>query len=214
LADTHERHEEVFLPDGDILVFAGDMSGGGSEGSARRFIHWFGKQPHKEKVIVAGNHDRCFDSEVKHLLRLAVEERGIRYLEHEAVSIKGVNFFGSPYQPEFCDWAFNVKRGEALARLWSQIPVETEVLITHGPPFGILDMTVSGERVGCEDLRKRIDNLPCLKVHIFGHIHNSYGMKVHNGVRYVNASTCGEDYEPSNRPVVFELTVDRQSRVE
>jgi len=205
LSDTHKRHEDVLLPDGDVLVFAGDMCGGGGEGSARRFIHWFGKQRHKEKVMIAGNHDRCFDSGGKDLLKVLIKEGGIRYLEHESERIGGVNFFGSPYQPEFCNWAFNVRRGDDLARLWSQIPVDTEVLITHGPPFGILDMTGSGERCGCEDLRRRVDSLPCLKVNIFGHIHYSYGTKVHNGAKYVNVSICGEDYEPTNKPVVIEL---------
>lgn len=205
LADTHKRHEEVYLPDGDVLIFSGDMCGGGVESSARRFINWFGKQPHKEKVMIAGNHDRCFDSEAKPLLKLFAEERGIQYLEHESTSIRGVKFFGSPYQPEFCEWAFNIRRGKELARLWSQIPVDTEVLITHGPPYGILDSTVSGERCGCEDLRRRINDLSDLRANIFGHIHYSYGMEEIKGIKYVNSSICAEDYEPINKPIVIDI---------
>lgn len=205
LADTHKSHGNVLVPNGDVLIFAGDMCGRGGGKSARKFITWFADKPHKHKVIVAGNHDRCFDSQERSLLKLFAIERNVTYLEHEATSINGVIFFGSPYQPEFCDWAFNMPRGPKLAKLWSQIPNDTEVLITHSPPYGILDEVMRGGNVGCQDLSERIKSLSKLKAHIFGHIHYAYGMKIQNNVIYVNASICNEDYEPINKPILLDI---------
>lgn len=205
-SDTHKLHQQVLIPNGDILIYAGDMCGRGSEKSACKFITWLSNKPHKHKVIIAGNHDRCFElPNTKQILKQVAKENNVIYLEHEPVIINGLNFFGSPYQPEFCNWAFNVPRGERLERLWSQIPDNTDILITHGPPYGILDLVMSGVHVGCSDLRTRINNLPNLKVNIFGHIHFSYGKEIHNDVTYVNASICTEAYEPLNQPWIIDI---------
>lgn len=205
-SDTHKLHQQVLIPNGDILIYAGDMCSSGSEKSARKFITWFSNRPHKHKVMIAGNHDRCFElPNTKQILKQSAKENNVIYLEHEPATIEGLNFFGSPYQPEFCNWAFNVPRGGRLARLWNQIPDNTDILITHSPPYGILDVVESGAHVGCSDLRTRINNLPNLKLNVFGHIHFSYGKKIHNNVTYVNASICTEAYEPLNQPWVIDI---------
>jgi len=90
------------------------------------------------------------------------------------VIIEGVKFYGSPWQPRFFDWAFNLDRGEEIKKKWDLIPMDTDVLITHGPPYGILDLTHEGEKVGCEELMKAVLRVQP-KIHIFGHIHEAYG---------------------------------------
>jgi len=97
------------------------------------------------------------------------------YLENSGVEIDGVKFWGSPWQPEFFNWAFNLPRGRRLAEIWALIPDDTEVLITHTPPYGILDRVDSGEHVGCEDLRRALQRVKP-KVHVFGHIHEDRGV--------------------------------------
>lgn len=211
LSDTHKMHKQVSIPDGDVLIFAGDMCGRGSSKSARRFAKWMGSHSHKYKILVAGNHDQCLEQGERFILRQEFKDLGITYLEHEPENIEGVKFFGSPYQPEFMSWAFNKTRGEELKRLWSFIPNDTEILITHGPPMGTLDLVdnirsrQNGEHVGCEELANRIQELKSLKVHIFGHIHCGYGLIIKDGVHYINASICTEEYKPTNIPIVLDL---------
>jgi Icc-related predicted phosphoesterase len=206
ISDTHKQHKEVHLPCGDILVFAGDMCGGGSEKSARRFATWFANHQHPYKVIIAGNHDRCFENGARLIIAEYLTDLGIIYLEHEPKEIAGLKFFGSPYTPEFCSWAFNVPRGKELERKWSQIPDDTEVLVTHGPPYGILDHSIY-DNCSCGDqkLLYRIRELKNLKLHVFGHIHYSYGLKEQDGVLYANSCICGEDYRPTNEPHIIDL---------
>jgi Icc-related predicted phosphoesterase len=176
----------------------------------------------KEVVAICGNHDWGFERDHA-LSRLAMEEQGIIYLEHQAREVLGLKFFGSPYSPRFYDWAFNVDRGPKLAALWSQIPLDTEVLITHGPPYRRLDackradtidygmygretLSYKTEYVGCRDLAKHITLLKALRLHVFGHIHPQYGMeKGADGVTYANASTCNSQYDAVNPALVVDL---------
>jgi Icc-related predicted phosphoesterase len=122
--------------------------------------------------------------------------------------IDGLKIYGSPWQPRFFDWAFNLNRGPEMAEKWKLIPDETNILITHGPPNGILDevpRAYGSENAGCEELRKRIQDLPDLKLHVFGHIHCGYGMHKEAGVTFINASNCDESYKPSQPPIVIDL---------
>jgi Icc-related predicted phosphoesterase len=146
-----------------------------------------GKKPtHRAKVLVAGNHDFAYEREA-----VAVEAlipAGITYLRDTGVVIDGVRFWGSPWQPWFFDWAFNLHRGAEIAAKWALIPDDVQVLITHGPPHGILDVVARprGKHVGCEALRDRITALPALRLHAFGHhIHEAYGESLLEEVRYV-----------------------------
>src|SRR5690606_27797878 len=129
---------------------------------------------------------------------------GLTYLRDAGVEIDGVRFWGSPWQPEFFDWAFNLPRGEALAARWALVPEDTDVLITHGPPRGILDRTVTGTPVGCDDLRAALDRL-APRLHVFGHIHEAYGRVEGPRTTFVNASVCDVRYRAVNDPVVVDL---------
>ena len=204
LSDTHLAHEraKIRIPDGDILIHAGD---GTIEGTVREFMdfnRWLAHFHHRHKVLIAGNHDRLFEKDPS--LSRSIVSHAITYLQDSAVEIEGLRIYGSPWQPEFQDWAFNLPRGHRLREKWNQIPMDTDILVTHGPPAGILDQTPHGEHVGCQDLREVVERIKP-KVHVFGHVHYGHGMKVVGGTTFVNASVCDEAYEPSNPPLVVDL---------
>ena len=200
ISDTHNQRPTI--PDGDVLIHAGDSTSQGYMTEIDRFNKWLGTLPHKHKIIIAGNHDFGFETD-------AVEAEACItnaiYLRDASVTIDGVTFYGSPWQPTFHNWAFNLPRGSKLKEVWSRIPMCTEVLITHGPPAGILDRCQDGRIVGCQDLRDRLSQLPKLKLHIFGHIHEAYGTYEMNGVTYINASSCTLVYRATNPPIVYDL---------
>jgi Icc-related predicted phosphoesterase len=131
--------------------------------------------------------------------------KGLHYLQDSGVEINGVKFWGSPWQPWFHDWAFNLKTSTQLRSKWNLIPTDTDVLLTHGPPFGILDRTQrTGESVGCHELLLAVRRVSP-KLHVFGHIHEGYGMKQVGETLFANASTCTLQYRPTNSPVVVDL---------
>jgi Icc-related predicted phosphoesterase len=190
------------VPDGDILIHAGDATIRGTIDEIVFFSDWFARLPHRHKIFVAGNHDWLF--QINNRLARTLLDDEIIYLQDSMVEIEGLKIYGSPWQPWFFDWAFNLPRGAPLAEKWKLIPGDTEVLITHGPPFGILDFPPGETSVGCEMLRLRVEEIRP-KLHVFGHIHHSYGTKEKFGVKFVNASICDEAYEPTNAPPVFDL---------
>ena len=201
ISDTHMRHEHVVVPDGDVLIHAGDFTRRGALEDVKAFDGWLATLPHRHKIVIAGNHDWCF--------QIAPEQaRGClthaTYLEDSGAVIEGVRFWGSPWQPWFLDWAFNLPRGPQLAEKWALVPAETEVLVTHGPPRGFGDLTRNGEEVGCEDLLERIRALQP-RLHICGHIHEGSGVRTDGGVRYVNASVLDADYAVRHPARVLDL---------
>lgn len=210
LSDTHGLHDTLPpLPGGDVLVHAGDVTRRGSLAEVRSFFDWFAQRPHRHKVVVAGNHDFAFQDRAAEAEALV--PAGVTYLRDSGTVIEGVRFWGSPWQPWFHDWAFNLPRGEALARVWAEVPDDVHVLVTHGPPDGILDRVVAppGQHVGCEMLRERLAALRALRLHVFGHIHEDYGI-VEEGEgtgrrTFVNACICDVRYRPVNRPVAMDL---------
>jgi Icc-related predicted phosphoesterase len=201
ISDTHGLHDGLDIPDGDILVHAGDMTSQGRLTQIEDFNEWFGSLPHKYKIAIAGNHDWALQRQSEQAGELLAS---CIYLQDKLIEVEGIKFYGSPWQPEFFNWAFNLPRGKELKSNWENIPDKTDVLITHCPPFGILDKVISGENVGCEDLKDRIDELN-LKVHIFGHIHESHGIEVINSCKFVNASICNRRYLPWNKPIIIDI---------
>jgi Icc-related predicted phosphoesterase len=202
LSDTHNCNEQISVPDGDILIHAGDATNRGQIDEIFLFNEWFANLPHKHKIFVAGNHDWLFEKRPKYAQSLLAAN--VIYLQDSAIEIEGLKIYGSPWQPAFFDWAFNLQRGEQLAKKWALIPEDIDVLITHGPPFGILDETPRGDFAGCEELRKRVEVVRP-RLHVFGHIHFGYGAAEKFGVRFVNASNCDEDYLPTNPAIVIDL---------
>lgn len=226
ISDTHNLHVyqrgSLAVPEGDVLVHCGDATMRGTYEEVALFATWFAAFPHKHKIFVPGNHDWIF------------EERLKEYGEHahwdidwadclidNGVTIDGVKFWGSPWQPEFCNWAFNLPRGPELKKHWDLIPADTDVLITHSPPLGILDgirrqewkydkkldrvePTWITEHVGCADMWQAVRRVKP-QLHAFGHIHVGYGQVFLDGTHYVNCAVANEKYMLAHPPIVVDL---------
>ena len=204
ISDTHGLHNNVSLPDGDLLIHAGDVTSRGTRQEVLDFINWFESlKQYTYKIFIAGNHDFFFEdaieSEVKNLL-----PDNLIYLNDSGVEIEGIKIWGSPIQPEFYNWAFNRKRGSAIKKHWDLIPDDTDILITHGPPANILDKTTTGLNVGCQDLLDVCQKVKP-KFHIFGHIHEAYGTTLTQDTMYINASVLTKKYEVRNEARCIEI---------
>ncbi len=200
ISDTHGHHRSLDVPDGDVLVHAGDLTNHGELEQIEDFNTFLNELPHEHKIVIAGNHDFCFERHPKEAAALLTN---CVYLKDEAVEARGIKFYGSPWQPWFFDWAFNLQRGPEIKKKWDLIPKDTDVLITHGPPLGFGDTTVRGEQVGCRDLLDAVIRIrPAL--HVFGHIHEAYGQWSNEHTHFVNPTSCDLQYRPINKPIVFE----------
>jgi Icc-related predicted phosphoesterase len=208
ISDTHSQHNKFnhTLKGGDVIVHSGDLSNRGYLSEIKSFLQWFNGLPYTHKIFIAGNHDFLFEDNKQLCKDLMTEYSGINYLENSEVIIDGLKFYGSPYTPRFFDWAFNVDRGEKIREHWLQIPLDTDVLITHGPPHGILDYTLGSHKyAGCEDLKDVILSQLTLKAHVFGHIHEGYGVNVVGNTTFINASLVDHKYNPVNIPITIEI---------
>jgi 3',5'-cyclic AMP phosphodiesterase CpdA len=172
VADTHLFHDQLVVPDGDVFVHAGDLCRGGTLDELAAAAAWIEAQPHRHKIVVAGNHDWVF---VHDPTRARALFPTANYLEDAGCELDGVRFWGSPWQPAFNDWAFNLPRGAALAAVWARIPAGLDVLVTHGPPAGFGDDVGIEGRTGCADLLARI-RVVAPRLHLFGHIHQDGGL--------------------------------------
>lgn len=218
ISDTHGKHEYLtskaynnILGSGDVLVHAGDCTNVGKVGEIKDFLNWFSNTDYTHKIFIAGNHD--FGFELVHDIAPEYKEKGVHYLFDSEVVIDGVKFYGSPWQPEFYDWAFNLPRGEKLAEKWDSIPNDTDILITHGPAYQMLDWTLNNQLVGCQDLFNRIMTVKP-KIHVCGHIHCAYGQKYFNDVEFLNAAVLNERYQHENKPIKLEFDTKEKKIVD
>ena len=184
ISDTHGRHREIPVPAGDVFLFAGDLSNRGDPHDVSDFNDWLGTLPHPHKVMICGNHDFHFERDPADARRRITNAT---YLQDEGAEVLGLKVWGSPWQPRFFDWAFNLDRGPDIAARWKLIPDDTDILITHGPPAGILDQPRRGGPVGCVDLLDRVQEVKP-KLHLFGHIHEARGVLDTPDTLFVNAS--------------------------
>lgn len=229
-SDTHGKHKQLNLPEGDLLIHGGDFSSYGYKHEVESFFNWLKKSAKQFElgvVFIAGNHDRSFDPkyfrqyEDHDLFKNHAEEPGkpfwlqrmieelptnIHYLENSSVEIEGVKIWGSPVTPWFYGdtWAFNRRRGFDISEVWDQIPFDTDIIVTHGPVHSRLDRCMDGSIVGCEDLERKVDAMKP-KVHIAGHIHEGYGISYNEDTTFINASFCDARYIPRQAPIVFEI---------
>lgn len=200
LSDTHNLHDSLDVPPGDVLIHAGDFTGRGRPEEIERFGAFLAGLPHRHKIVIAGNHDFLFERDPARARELLGD---VTYLEDAGARVDGLSVWGSPWQPRFHDWAFNLDRGAAIAAKWALVPDDVDVLVTHGPPFGVLDATFDGRRVGCEELDHALERLRP-KLHVFGHIHESYGARERASTLFVNASNCDLHYRIPHAPVVVD----------
>lgn len=219
ISDTHNRHKGIEIEPCDILICSGDFTSMGYKHEAQSFLSWFAKQPATYQIFIAGNHERGWQKKEQWLDVLLAgwtDDRMI-YLEDSGCEILGIKIWGSPWQPYFCNWEFNLQRGRELAEKWALIPDDTNILITHGPPYGIDDYipwewvkpTEHDNMLGCKDLAMRVRHLEHLKLHVFGHIHlddrNEIKEQKMPGSEtvFVNASILNNKYEIQVKPHYF-----------
>ena len=218
VSDTHTKHDELDLPGGDVLIHSGDfMSSGKDSMELLEFLNWLYKQPYEHKILIAGNHDRLFEEApayAKQLIDDVNHNGSITYLQDNGCEIDGIKFWGTPWTPEFYGWAFHLFHDDGKA-IFDLIPNDTDVLISHGPAYGMLDeirtpLTTGATpgHIGCEHLLKAIDRVNP-KLHVCGHIHSSQGVLDGYGevTTHINASCLGEDYMYSNAKRYFEWTL-------
>jgi len=206
-SDIHNRFPGLRLPPGDVLVIAGDSTGRGTLPEISLFARWMDDQDFTHKIIIAGNHDWAFETQ-NTLARDIFKKIGVHYLENSEVVIDGFKFWGSPWTPWFFDWAFNSPSPEHIKRFWDTIPADTDVLITHGPPHGILDRTKQGDLAGCRELGMALARVNP-QIHLFGHIHEAYGTYDLGATKLYNCSVCSLSYELRNKPWEIELKAPR-----
>lgn len=210
ISDTHTQEEKVKLPEGDILIHAGDYDIRNLE-QLEKLNSWFGKQNFKHKICIAGNHDFYLESLPDESAETILTN--VHYLENSSVTIEGIKFWGSPYTPIFHDWAFMME-SEMLRENWEEIPNDSDIVITHGPAYGINDQLRKangdlGMNVGCPYLRERLKEVKP-KYHICGHIHEAYGIYKDANTVYINASLLDEMYHMGNEPIVIDYENDMQ----
>ncbi len=217
ISDTHGMHESMYydLPKSEILIHAGDCTNVGSQSGIRQFVEWFQNlKGFDTKIFVAGNHDWGFYRKPAWLYDYINDENLSQsdciYLEDSEFTIqlpefsKPIKFYGSPWQPPFMNWAFNLPENE-LAKYWEKIPDDVDVLITHGPAFGILDKVEGkGLSLGSTTLYDRIMKIKP-KIHICGHIHSGRSIIEKDGIIFINASIATESYEMINKPIVIDF---------
>ncbi len=205
ISDTHRKHRRIQdLPPGDVIIHAGDITSRGTEQETNDFLEWFSGLDYTHKIFIAGNHDFLLEETAPEDLDKLIPAN-VTYLNDSATEINGVKIWGSPVTPWYHDWAFNRHRGAAIARHWQKIPGDTDIIVAHGPVHGILDYTSSGIYAGCEELRKRVEEVRPAYF-ISGHIHEQYGWEQQGETIFINASVLNELYAVKNRPIVFDFS--------
>lgn len=197
LSDTHGAHHRLGnLPEADVVVHSGDFCMVGEEREALDFLNWFCDLPYRHKIFICGNHDSClYDSTIEGL------DDNIHYLRNSSVQIDGLKFYGVPMFIEDCV-------SSRQARNYAQIHDDTDVLITHSPAFGILDLDdgIDGELIhyGSEKILERVMTIRP-RAHLFGHIHRQHGVAVQNGILYSNGAIMNDEYSKLNTPNIIEV---------
>ena len=201
ISDTHNKHFQIpskYLLGGDCILHSGDISGRGSRNEIETFLDWYSELPYTHKIFIAGNHDFFFEGAPEYEIEAVLANYpNIIYLNDSGVEIDGFKIWGSPVQPWFHNWAFN-KKGDEIVKHWDMIPLDTHILLTHGPIYGYLDKTRAGDLTGCPYLLDKLKDFTNLKLHQCGHIAD--------GPLLINASVLNLSYNMANVP--FELEIN------
>jgi len=216
VSDTHNLHNSLVLPTGDVLLHAGDFTRIGTVKEIAEFNRWLGSLPYQHKVVIPGNHDLALDEEfyeknwnswhkVKEDCKIARSLlTNCTYLIDEMTTVEGIKIYGSPQQPYLKKMAFSRERGEELRRWWDKIPPNIDILLTHTPPRGKGDRVILGNRVGCEELEIAVKRIKP-KFHVFGHIHEAFGVERGEEITYINAACCNLFYKAYRKPIIFDV---------
>lgn len=200
ISDTHTMHREIEVPPGGLFIHAGDFTMDSRSAEALTdFNDWLGELPHAFRVVVPGNHDVALQDPARRQLIT-----NAKLLVNEGVEIMGLKIWGSPATPLLRE-AVGVPSERDRIDLYSRIPNDTDILITHGPPYGVLDQAPgSEEHQGCRQLLAAVRRVQPM-MHVFGHVHGGYGTFNTPETLFVNAALPGRGYDLSNRPHVFRL---------
>ncbi len=205
ISDLHNQLSKITLPSADLLIIAGDLTVRGSIAEFSKFNEDIGAIKNlysKGIVVINGNHDGL--GEENRALANSILTNVSHYIQDELIEIDGVKIYGSAWTPEFGGWWFSKSRGANIKEVWDKIPV-CDVLITHGPPYGILDEAdIFSGHLGDADLLEAVLRAKP-KIHCFGHIHGGHGVKEFNGTTFINAASCNEMYRPVNLPIEIEI---------
>lgn len=184
IADTHQLHRSITIPECDLLIHCGDFCNFLSDEQATLSDadQWFGEVPAKQVVCIGGNHDSILE-------KGDFKFTNAIYLEDSAITIAGLKIYGAPWCPNLMGFAFYGSEVK-LQQKWSAIPSDVDILVTHSPPLGILDDSSRIVGLGCSMLREQLERISP-KYHFFGHIHASSGMKKCDGIQFVNAAVVG-----------------------
>lgn len=203
ISDTHGLHEELSLKKGDLLIHAGDITEYGTKEETSDFLNWFTGQPFTHKIFIAGNHDLFFEESSEATIKELIP-KNIIYLQNTGIEVNGLKIWGSPVTPHFLGMAFNEKEG--IKKVWNKIPASTDILITHGPPNGIMD-----EGIGCIELLNRVKKIKPL-LHCYGHAHGVSGCETIGNVNFINSALVNtldplknELYKINAKPIIFEI---------
>ena len=214
VSDTHNRHRDIAMPDGDVAVHCGDASVSGTREELEEFVAWFSSLSHRHKLMVGGNHDDWLEFHPE-----LAKDAGISFMWDSGVFAEGLSFYGSPYRTVSEErvrlpkthhrWsAFMITEAWA-AHAWNEIPMGLDVLVTHQPPYGLLD-SAGSKPWGSPALRSVVERVRP-KMHLFGHVHGAYGNIVVGSTTFINAAICDGDGghegagEPSRQPVIIDL---------
>lgn len=202
ISDTHQQHASLDMPAGDVLIHAGDWTHRGRKDEIDNFLEWFAFQPHPHKILICGNHDMGHAADTAHIFCSHI--RNMHYLEDSYIIINSTLFYGSPWTPAFFQWGFMTHSDAERENTWKRIPTYTDVLITHGPPFGYLDKNSQNYKCGDATLAKYVRKI-APKVHIFGHIHEAHGQTHINKTRLYNVASLDGDYKGIRKPTVIDI---------
>lgn len=202
LSDTHELHREAEVPPGDVLIHAGDFTMFSKNMSAiRDFNEWLGELPHRHKVVVPGNHEFFLESDPSKRSVL----NNATVLINEGITIVGLKIWGSPVTPSY-GGAFGLSSREERKQIYAQIPEDTDILVTHVPPLGILDSAHGASSgAGCSELLDAVMRVGP-RLHVFGHVHGAYGRLNGPQTMFANVALLGTDGDLERRPVVLDMT--------
>lgn len=202
ISDVHGKWKKLKIPTCDILISAGDYSFKGEPHMVKDFHAWLEVQDAGHIISVQGNHELWVEKNFQEAKELAESVcPAVHFIDEGLVEIEGLKIWCSAITPWFHDWAWNRHRGPEIKSHWDRIPDDTNIIVTHGPAYGILDLVVAANgdpqrNVGCVQLGKRIKEIKP-DIHICGHIHSGHGEFEQDGIRYFNASICDEMYYPS-----------------
>lgn len=209
MSDTHSKHHLISkeqLGEGDIIFHSGDFTQMGYKGEIKMFLKWFSSLDYTYKVFIAGNHELGLE---KNRLILPEEytNKGVIYLQDEEVILEGLKIYGTPWQPEFGGWEFNLPRNsKKLKQKWNNIPLDVDILLTHSPVYGILDTNREGIHCGCEMLYERVSKIKPW-IHAWGHIHEAYGQKTIDNREMLNSSILDRNYQVAHSPIRMEIDI-------